>query len=186
MQTTNSEVDGGTLVLALTLWFSVQKKSTITPIWRPSSEKEGNSSSALIGSQMIIGSFYFYSGLNKIVDVGFDFPLRLSLQNLAEERRLQILFDGARYGIDWILIIMELEAFSVLGGLVTMMVELTLLPALLFWRSWRAPAVVGLILLHTLILFSTGINFMGNSVLLLASMDLSRLFRKRRSEVRRS
>lgn len=131
---------------------------------------------------MIVGAFYFYSGINKLVDVGIDFPFRLSLYNLAEGRRFEILFEGARFGVDWLLLLMESNALSVLGGAITLFSELVLLPALLFFRLLRLPAVLGLISLHTLVLFSAGINFMGSSILLLATLDFTRFLSSRDGE----
>lgn len=180
MQSTNSEVDGGTLLLFLLLWFSVQQKSAISPLWRNGASSDVSTTVALTGSQAIVGAFYFYSGLNKLVDVGLLFPWKLSLPNLAEERQIEILFDGSIYGVEWVLVIMSVEAFSVFGGLATLIAELALLPALLFWRKLRAPVIITIILLHTLVLLAAGINFTGNSILLLASMDMTRFTGLRR------
>lgn len=182
MQMTNSEVDGGTLVLALSLWFAVQKKGAISGTFsRAARTQRKHAVEAILGSQMIVGAFYFYSGVNKLVDVGPGFPWKLSLPNLAQVRRYEILWDGARLGDDRLLQLMENETLSVIGGAVVVLSELLLLPALLFFRRLRLPAVLGLVSLHFLVLFAAGINFMGNSLLLFASLDVSRLRRSVRS-----
>lgn len=186
MQMTNSELDGGTLVLALCLWFAVQKKGLISRVFsRAAKTPTKHAGEAILGSQMIVGAFYFYSGLNKLVDVGPGFPWQLSLPNLAEVRRYEILWSGARLGEDRLLQLMENEILSVIGGAVVLGSELLLLPALLFFRRLRLPAVLGLVSLHFLVLFAAGINFMGNSILLFAALDISR-FQKLSPRLRRS
>lgn len=178
MQMTNSEVDGGTLVLALSLWFAVQKKGAISGTFsRVARTQKKHAGEAILGSQMIVGAFYFFAGVNKLLDVGPGFPWQLSLPNLAEVRSYEILWNGARLGDERLLQLMENETLSVVGGAVVVLSELLLLPALLFFRRLRLPAVLGLVSLHFLVLFAAGINFMGNSLLLFASLDVSRFRR---------
>jgi hypothetical protein len=184
MQTTNAEIDGGTLVLALTLWFTFFSSRSLGFLgnfpWSSGSQnhkvhRTKASAEGLLGSQLIIGSFYFLSGINKLVDVGFDFPIRLKLTNLASAREYEVVHESARLGNPLILqLVAESEILSVAAGFVVVLSELLFLPSLLLFRSARAFSVTGLAALHVIVYLTAGINFLGNLVIILGALDLSR------------
>lgn len=183
MQITNAEVDGGTLVLALLMWFATSPAGSLgfgkreCSLPKPNRDLTWRSQAGvgLVGSQIIVGSFYLLSGINKLVDVGIDFPFRLSLDNLARGREYETVSMAARLGYPPLLAIIEdSQLFSIFAGFVVLFVELFFIFSLLLFRKPRVFFVAGLTGLHTMVFFTAGINFLGNTLILLAVLDVSR------------
>ena len=191
MQISNAELDGGTLVLALSLWFVFFNSSALgfgRPTLRSASVVAAGGSGAslergkldsarnsLLGAQIIVGTFYALSGINKLVDVGFDWPLRLRLPNQMLSQEYLVVHESARLGVSPLLHFFgSSEALSVIAGFTVLFAELLTLPALLLLRRARFLCVLVLAMLHIVVFLTVGINFLGNLFVLFAALDLSR------------
>lgn len=183
MQVTNSEIDGGTLVLALTLWFATCNRESLgfRPRGKPFSSSRhcfagrGPAAASLLGSQVIVGSFYLLSGINKLVDSGIDWPFTLRLDILGQVRQYETVNLTERLGEPLLLTVISSSSYlSIFSGFVVLFAELLFIFSLLLFRRSRWLFVAAISSLHVIVHFSAGINFLGNTLVLLAILDVSR------------
>ena len=114
----------------------------------------------------LIGSYYSMSGLNKIIDCGFNWPFKLHLENQAFKSIEESIFLFSRYSSPYIASIIDFKFWSPFLGFLTFVGEFFFITILWFPR-YRFYFVISMILLHFFVFFLTGINFTGNSILLL-------------------
>lgn len=178
MQATNAEIDGGTITVFALIWMGFQPRLVLRSVdWSrnsSASESAAGSRNFLFGYQLLVATFYFYSGLNKFIDIGPQWILTLHLDRLAEQRLYEIAFVNSRFGESWLLEVLTWYPLSVAAALGTLAGELGLLIALIVAPRYIVLPILLLIAMHTLILLATGINFIGNSVLLLLMLPLTR------------
>lgn len=179
MQITNAEVDGGTLTVATLFWFSLMPSGVlntrfVTTLNSNVQDTHRKRQSCLFGYQLLVASFYFGSGLMKLIDVGPHWIFTLHLDRLAQQRIYEITFVNSRFGVPWILDWFTWYPLSVVGAIAVLLGELGLLACLIMAPKFLPIPIVILILMHTLIFLTSGINFLGNSILLILMLPMKR------------
>jgi hypothetical protein len=177
MESTNSEIDGGTIMVLALFWMGIQPKLNFFTLTNQQYKQNLISKKPLInfffGFQLIVSGFYFTAGLNKLIDVGPSWLFNLHLDKLSLTRIYEITFYNSRYANYYILDFLQSESFSIIAAFGTLLGELGLLIALIYAPRLMILPIILLILMHILILASTGINFMTNSALLIFTLPLA-------------
>jgi len=181
IQATNAEIDGGTLCLVALFCVAVSEKGSPyafskkvkTPIWEQSPKYRW----PVFLFFMLVSAFYVMAGINKLVDVGPQFPFVLHLENLATKGIENSIFASSRYVHPVIVQIMTNPILSYPSGLMTLIAEVGFC-AILFLPNWRWFFVGSMIGLHVLVFMTAGINFLGSIAILLLCLDWNRILTK--------
>ena len=175
MQATNSEIDGGTLVFIGLL--TVIISPNLYSIKNNNSFKKHNDNRwPVYIFLMLVGSFYLFAGLNKIIDIGINWPFTLDLDKFIYVIKERSVFLSSRLTHPKFIDIYKYNLFSIIAGFVTIIGELGMISILFFPRG-RLFFISSMVILHTLSYYSMGINFMGSIVILLLCFDINALFR---------
>jgi hypothetical protein len=179
MQASNAELDGGTLALSLMFILALS----------PAKNFYGFKNGFLLTKRsidyhwpifllfLLVGSFYTGSGMKKIIDIGPHWPFVLHLENLAAVGIERSLFLSSRF-VNPFLASLQLSYFlSIFAGLITLVGELFFI-SVLFLPRYRYFFVFSMIALHILVFVMAGINFIGNSLILLLCLDWNIIIRK--------
>lgn len=178
MLMTNAPVDGGALVLSSLLILSIIPKKLFYRIgyFKPTFKRKNNMWPVYLFI-FIVGSFYTMSGLNKILDCGPFWPYNLHLELLAQSSVERAIFKIDRSGSGFWGQIFNNEILSIIGGVITLVGEIGFVSIILIPR-YRQFFVLTMILLHYFVLKMAGINFLGNSILLLLCLDWNVFLKK--------
>lgn len=179
MASSNSIIDGGTLALCMLLILALSPSGNFYGFKNgvSLSKRSPNYHWPVFLVLLLIGSFYTYAGLNKIIDVGPHWPLVLHLENLAPVGIERSLFLGSRYANPFVSQLTSSYALSVGAGLVTMIGEVALV-SVLFLPRFRLLLIGSMIVMHLLVFLVAGINFVGSSFILLFCLDWNVVARK--------
>ena len=174
----DAEISGGTILLISLLIISISPTKALYKINKINklSNRSNESSTLVFLFCLAMGIYYFLPFLNKLLDTGF-FPLSLRLDLAAESiRERQFLFNFD-FSVPFLVNTQTSAFLSFISGLV---VWLSQLASILFITNFRYKylLVITHIVMHTMVYFMVGINFTGNSILLLAILDWGSLFQK--------
>lgn len=174
---TNAELDGSELLLCALLILSLSHPDDFYSISsRPSYQMSPHAGFSVFLLFLFCGAYYTFAGINKIVDYGPHWPFDLNLYNVATECQLAGTVLSSRYVISDLCFLMDSRPLSPAFGFITLFGELGFI-SILFWPRMRWFFVFSMIWLHTLVLVSAGINFTGNSFILLLCLDWNTLYR---------
>ena len=172
MQSSNAEVDGSTLVLGALFVLAVTPRGALYN-WRDGFHPLRRATAhhwPIVVLFMIVGAFYTTAGINKLVDVGPHWPAVLRLDNLADNAIERSLFAWNRFADPAIAALHHSPWLSLVGGIVTLIGEIGFI-TILFLPRFRWFMVISMVMLHGLVFATTGINFMGSSLILLLCVD---------------
>ena len=175
VQSSNADIEGGSLIVLATLILALARTGTHYNIFR--SPKFGFESAhyhwPIFLFILSISVYYGAAGLNKLIDIGPHWPFILHLDWVGHSYIGHSFFSSNRYVHSFFgSILMNNPWFSVLGGLVTLISELFFI-LVLFVPKLRFFFIGSMIIMHILVFFSVGINFLGNSVLMLLCFDVN-------------
>lgn len=119
---------------------------------------------------MFIGAFYTYSGINKIAHYGPMWPFKVHLENLSRMGIERSMFVSSRFTVPEVSAAVENIWFSHFSCVLTLLGEIGFI-GILFLPRWRFILAMSMIVLHHLVLFMQGINFIGSSFLVLLCVD---------------
>jgi len=179
MQTSNSIIDGGTLALCLILILALSPSRCFYGF------KNGLSISKrgvhyhwpVFLLFLLVGSYYTYAGLNKIIDIGPHWPFVFHLENLAAVGIERSIFVFNRYADPYVCSLHQSYLLSVFLGFATLGTEVSFI-SILFLPRYRLFLVVSMIVMHILVFLMAGINFVGSSLILLLCFDYNAIIRK--------
>jgi hypothetical protein len=172
MQASNSELDGGSLALVALLIVGLSSARAPYRFGRPLNwrKHEVDCHWPIFLLFMFVGAFYTSAGLNKIIDVGLDWPMRLHLERLAARSLEASIFLTNRYVHPGITALHQSEALSVVAGFITLIGEVGFI-SILFLPRWRLFFATSMAALHVLVYMMAGINFVGSSAILFLCLD---------------
>ena len=183
MISADAETSGGSIMLATTLLFLFIPYKAFYH-FRPKKQLSISLSKALVDTttlvlsfQLIVGIFYFFAGINKIVDVGPHWPFTVRIDLLAESVKENQFLVTERYS--WPLFV-ELNTsyiLSTLSAFVALACELLALTFITVFR-YKYIIVTLIIWMHIAIYLLMGINFIGNCFLVLGVLDWGSITRK--------
>ena len=179
VQASNADIDGGTLPLCLMLILTLVPSKYFYG-WKNGFNLERRSENyhwPVVVLFIIVGSWYSFSGIAKIIDIGPHWPFVLHLEKLASIGIQQSLYLYSDYRNPLVSYVFQSYPLSVLGGLITLIVEAGFI-SILFVPRLRMFFVCTMILFHSLVLLMHGINFFGNSLIMLLCLDWNILVRK--------
>jgi len=177
VQSSNAEIDGGTLALVALLVLAISPRSAFYRINKfTPSERSPNYQWPIFILFLLVGYYYSFAGINKIIDVGPHWPFVLNLENLALRGIENSLFISNRYVNPAISSLHLSPLFSDVAGVFTLIGELFFICILFIPRS-RLFLVFTMISLHVLVYLMAGINFIGSSFILLLCFDYNIIMR---------
>lgn len=178
VQATNAEIDGGSLCLATLLVVCIANKSSYYSLFKknPIAKNTSNRWPVYI-LFLLVGAFYTFAGLNKLIDVGPHWPFSLHLDYWADAMRERSVFVSSRYVYPELAYLLDHYWFSVLSGFLTLIVEIGFI-AILFFPRGRLFLVSSMIVLHTLVYATMGTYFLGTTFIVLLCFDWNAPFRK--------
>jgi predicted DCC family thiol-disulfide oxidoreductase YuxK len=169
----DAEISGATVMLASLLLILFTPKRAFYALGINYNNSYSIESTFLVFNfSLLLAIFYFLPGLNKIVDCGLNWPFTVRLY-LAASNVLQSSFlYNQRFSFVPLVQTQQYYMVSVLGGLTTLFAELA---ALVFVTTCRYKFLIVSLLIgmHTFVYLMVGINFTGNSILLLGVLDIS-------------
>lgn len=169
----DAEISGGTVLLASLLLFIFTPSRAFYSLGKKSKNNYSLESTFLVFNfSLLLALFYFLPGLNKIIDCGLNWPftVRLDLEALSVIESSYLF--NERFSFLPLVETQQFYVVSVVGGFFTLFAELA---ALMFVTNFRYKFILVslLISMHTFVLLMVGINFTGNSILLLGVLDCS-------------
>ena len=179
MQGADAPLDGGTIALCSMLVLALSPTRSFYSLTNgaPLTVRGANYQWPVFLLFLIVGGFYTAAGLNKIVDVGPQWPFTLHLERLVIFNLENSLFVSSRYANIDVMLMHSSYALSVFGGVVTMIGEIGFI-SILFLPRYRLFFVTSMISLHVLVFLMAGINFVGSSAILLLCLDYNSIARK--------
>lgn len=179
LNSADAELSGGTILFISLLLISISPKNALYHIgrFRPINEKSGSSSFIIFGFSLVIGIWYFSAGLNKIIDSGINWPFTLNIHLLAASvLEKQFLFNQ-RISYPYFTTTQLSAILSIFSGVFTLLSELG---SILFITKFRYKYIIlfFIISMHTAVYFLAGINFTGNTILLLGILNWNSLIEK--------
>lgn len=179
MQSSNSELDGGTLALCSMLILALSPRESFYRAGKSLtlSRRHPDYHWPLFLLLMVVGVYYTTAGLNKIVDIGPHWPFVLHLDRLAERGIERSLFVASRFAAPSVAALHRSALLSSVAGVITLAGELFFITVLILPR-YRLFFVVTAITLHVLVFLMAGINFVGSSAILLLCLDWNVLVRR--------
>lgn len=178
MQATNSEIEGGTVIMMALLILVLSPNMNFYRFGKPLNfhEKHPNYRWTIFLLMLTIGCFYTMSGFNKLVDVGPHWPFMLHLENLAVQCLERGLFLSQRSVFPEICVHFQSYPLSVISGWGTLIGEVGFI-SVLFLPRYRVFLVSTMVMLHILVYLFAGINFIGSSLILILCLDWNILVR---------
>lgn len=178
VQAATSEIDGGTVcILALFVLMVSNKKAFYTLFNQNKWLTTIDNRWPIVLLMLLIGSYYLFAGLNKIIDVHPLWPFTLHLDNLAIVMEERSIFVSSRYAEVTLAPLFKSEFISIFAGTITLISELGM-GTLIFLPRYRVFFVINMIIMHIFVYYSTGINFLGSSLILILCVDWNCLVRK--------
>ncbi len=179
-QSTDCPIDGGTIAIAGLFVLSIAPSKAFYGIKNGYSLKREKSHIyhwPITMLFLIVGCFYSFAGIAKIVDVGPHWPFVLHLENLSIVNLEDEVFLSSRYSDRFTSASHSNYLFSYLAGFITLIGEVFFITILTHPRR-RLFLVFSMIILHVLVFLTAGINFIGSSFILLLCFDYNKLQRK--------
>lgn len=178
MQSIGGEIDGGTLLVVLYLVLSISPSNYFYKLFGKTKNDELKNWPIFL-LLIFVGCFYFFAGMNKLIDVGFQFPLTLHLENLGFHTIEKSIFLSSR---NYFPSITSSSLFlnanlSVLAGFITLLCEIGFI-TIIFLPRYRFFLIFSMIFMHTLVYYSAAINFLGSSFILILCFDWNILQRE--------
>jgi hypothetical protein len=173
MVSSNADIDGGTLVTMSLLILSLTRTGALYNFWRQRkfSEKSVQYRWPVFLFISMISFYYGLAGLNKLIDIGPHWPFVLNLENHGFNYFGLSFFKTWRYSEPELLkFISTYPLFSDIGGIVSLTGEL-FFGLILFFKRLRWFFVFSMIFLHVMVFYAMGINFIGNSFLIILCLD---------------
>jgi hypothetical protein len=172
---TNAELDGSELLLCSLLVLTISDRRDFYSLFRRRENPWSPTAGFSIFLLMIFcGAYYTFAGMNKLIDIGPHWPFFVNLYNIATDCTLNAVFTSSRYMIPEMCVFMLPKWLSPISGLFSLIGELGFI-TILFLPRLRWFFVFSMIGMHTLVLASAGINFTGNSFILLLCLDWNRI-----------
>ncbi len=171
-QSSNMDVDGGTIALCSMLILALSPASSFYGFrtgFHPLKKSVDHHWPVFL-LFLVVGSYYTCSGLNKVVEIGIEWPFTLHLEGLAEVGVEQALFRSDRFRIPAISSAHTSYAFSVVGGIASLIGEAGFI-AILFLPRYRMFFALSMVTMHFLVFAMQGINFLGSSAVILLCVD---------------
>ena len=171
----DAEISGATVLLACLLLFCFCPNSAFFSIRasrRYSLCRKTRASTFLVFNySLILALFYFLPGVNKIIDCGLNWPVTVRLDLLSIDVSQTQYFFNARHSFGWLVSTQTSLVSSIVGGIFTLVAELL---AVVFVTNFRYKYLLVnvLILMHFFVYSIAGINFTGNSFLLLGVLGV--------------
>lgn len=168
----NAMTDGGTMAMAALFVVAVAPANAYYRIGKrlDFSRRSADYHWPLALFFMFIGAFYAYSGINKIAHYGPIWPFKVHLENLSRMGIERSMFVSSRFTVPEVSAAVENVWFSHVSCVLTLIGEIGFI-GILFLPRWRFFLVASMIILHHLVLFMQGINFIGSSFLVLLCLD---------------
>jgi predicted DCC family thiol-disulfide oxidoreductase YuxK len=179
MQSSNADLDSGNLALCLMLILALSPATNFYGLQNgfSLSKRRVDYHWPVALLFIIVGAFFSFSGLSKLIDVGPHWPFALHIENLAERGIEESLFLASRYRNPFIASLLLSPTLSVVAGLVTLISELGFI-GILFLPRYRPFLVITMIGMHVLVFMLEGINFGGHILILLLCLDWNIVVRK--------
>ncbi len=171
-QSSNADVDGGTVILCLMLILALSPSASFYSLqngFHPLRRSVDHHWPVFL-LFLVVGCFYTFSGLNKLIEIGLDWPFTLHLENLAEVGIEQSLFRSDRFRIPAVSTAHLSYAVSVVGGVLALVGEAGFL-GILFLPRYRLFFATSMVAMHFLVYAMQGINFLGSSAVILLCLD---------------
>ena len=178
VQSTNAEIDGGSLCMVVLLILSISPSKCFYSLTckSPKLKRHVDYHWPIFLLLLVVGCFYSYSGINKIVQVGLFWPFSLHLENLIFTGLEESIFYSSRLVVPELTSLLGSPHLSIVCGVFTILGELSFI-GILFYSSLRLPCILLMIIMHMAVYYSAGINFIGSSVLLILCLDWNSLVR---------
>tara|TARA_B100000242_G_C43055458_1_gene493962 strand:- start:18787 stop:20094 length:1308 start_codon:yes stop_codon:yes gene_type:complete len=175
----DAEISGGTILFLSLLLIAISPKDALYRLWKfnPINDKSEEASFLIFSFSLIIGIWYFSAGVNKLVDIGLNWPFTLNIHWLAKSvQQKQFLFNQ-RLSYPSFTLSQLSPILSVFSGFFTLISELG---SILFITKFRYKYIIVffLISMHTAVYFLAAINFTGNTILLLGILNWNSLCEK--------
>ena len=181
MQSSNGDVDGGSLVMLVMLIMVLSPKENFYGPGRGFSPERRSVDThwPVFLVLLAVGGFYTLSGLNKIFDVGPHWPFVLHL-----ERRAVVAIENAvvltsHFTLPNSLMVFMAKSpiFGIVSGTIAFIAEVGAISLLVLPR-YRFFVISGLAVLHVMVFTNSGINFVGSTAVLLLCFDWNVLVRR--------
>ena len=180
MLESDSPLDGGSIALSALLILAISPKNNFYNIRNKYRARENRSIHyhwPITLLFMVVGYFYLFAGISKLVDIGPHWPFVLHIEKLAAKNIEDVIFLSNRYSNPFISSMLKSEVLSVVSATITLIGELGVISILFFPRG-RFFFITSMVILHSLVFYTGGINFIGSSFILLLCFDYNRLARK--------
>ena len=144
---------------------------------KPIHHKSESASFLIFGFSLVIGIWYFSSGINKLIDCGINWPFTLNINLLANTvQQKQFLFNQ-RLSYPNFTATQLSPILSIFSGICTLLAELS---AILFITKFGYKYIIlfFIISVHTSVYLLAAINFTGNTILLLGILNWNSLLEK--------
>lgn len=176
-QSSNADVDGGTMALCLMLILALSPRSNFYG-WKRFDlhARSTDHHWPVFLLFLVVGSYYTFSGINKVVEIGPEWPFTLHLEHLAEVGIEQTLFRSDRFRIAPVSAAHLSPAMSVFGGIASLIGETGFI-LILFLPRYRLFFAASMVAMHALVYAMQGINFLGSSAVILLCVDWNALVR---------
>jgi len=173
-QSSNADIEGGSLLIMGLLILALSRTGTHYQIFSDKrSELNPHNHWPVFLYILCISVYYGTSGLNKIIDVGPHWPFVVHLEWMCHSYLGHAFFNSHRYVVPAVsAIFVNHEWLSPVGGVITLVAEVGFF-LVLFVTNYRWFFVFSMIAMHVLVMLTTGINFIGNSFLLLLCFDVN-------------
>jgi hypothetical protein len=178
MMASNAETEGETLILIAILILALSPKESFYRMGQRLDMKIRRSDYRwpVFLYLFMMSGFYTLSGLNKIIEVGISWPWRLHLENLGVNCiESSLFFTSRKSSPEWCLPLLSTFHASV-SAWFSLVAEIGF-GSILFFPHTRAFFVFSMMIMHWLVFQSAGINFLGNSLMLLLVFDWNVLVR---------
>lgn len=171
-QSSNMDVDGGTVALCLMLVLALSPAGNFYGLrngFHPLRRSVDHHWPVFL-LFVVVGSFYTFSGVNKVVEIGPWWPFTLHLENLAGVGVEQAVFVSDRFRIPAVAAAHVSYGLSVAAGIVSLAGEAGYI-GILWLPRWRLFFAASMIVMHAFVFAMQGINFLGSSAVVLLCLD---------------
>lgn len=172
MVSSNGMTDGGTLAMAgLFVLMIAPREAFYGPGRLPfHGERSTAQHWPIAVFWILVGAFYTYSGVNKVIHFGLFWPFRIHIENLASMALERAPFVSSRHVHPEVCRLLTHAWMSHVSGAVTLIGEVGFI-SILVWPRGRFFFAMSMIVLHALVFALQAINFLGSSCLLLLCLD---------------
>lgn len=176
---TDAEFSGGTILLISLLLISISPKNALYRLskLKPISHKSEGASFLIFSFSLVIGIWYFSSGINKLVDSGPQWPFTLNINLLANSAQQSQFLFNQRFSYPNFTATQLSPILSIFSGIFSLLAELG---AILFITKFRYKYIFFFIIIgfHTAVYFVAGINFTGCTILLFGILNWNSLLER--------